>query len=131
MGVIKKRGINYTGGSGGALPDYSTIEQNTGRKWIDGRDIYQKTLNIPNFTAGTSESRIGSYEGTINLANYGLSNVSKVFPIIEKTYITLSDNTTRIPIYIDWQTGTTISILFPFAARTGTLTMTLEYLKSS
>ena len=111
--------------------NYSTTEHKTGRKWIDGSDIWEKTLNIPNFTASTSESRIGSYEGVVNLANYGLSNVSKVFPIIEKTYITLSDNTTRIPIYIDWQTGTTIAILFPFAARTGTLTMTLEYLKSS
>lgn len=117
------------GGTGGV--DYSTTEHKIGRKWIDGSDIWEVTLNIPNFTAGTSESRIGSYEGVVNLANYGLTGATKIFPIIDKTYITLQDNTTRIPIYIDWQTGTTISILFPFAARTGTLTLTLQYLKSS
>ena len=26
--------------------NYSTTEQNTGRKWIDGRDIYQKTFDL-------------------------------------------------------------------------------------
>lgn len=44
MGVIKKRGITYAGGGGGELPDYSTTEQKTGRKWIDGRDIWEKTI---------------------------------------------------------------------------------------
>ena len=31
------------GGSG--LPDYSTTEQLTGQKWIDGKDIYFKVIN--------------------------------------------------------------------------------------
>ena len=131
MGVIKKRGITYAGGGGGEEANHSLVEHKTGQTWIDGSDIWEVTLNIPNFTAGTSESRIGSYEGVVNLANYGLTGATKIFPIIDKTYITLQDNTTRIPIYIDWQTGTTISILFPFAARTGTLTLTLQYIKSS
>ena len=29
---------------GSSLLDYSTTEQNTGRKWIDGKPIYQKTF---------------------------------------------------------------------------------------
>ena len=33
---------DYTGGSG--LPNYSTTEQKTGQKWIDGKDIYFKTI---------------------------------------------------------------------------------------
>lgn len=58
MGVIKKRGVTYAGGGGGAGGvDYSTTEQNTGRKWIDGKDIYVCTWNKPttvlNFTANT------------------------------------------------------------------------------
>ena len=32
------------GGGGGGLPDYSTTEHKTGRKWIDGSDIWEKTL---------------------------------------------------------------------------------------
>lgn len=36
---------DYTEGSGG-LPDYSTTEQLTGQKWIDGKDIYFKVLDL-------------------------------------------------------------------------------------
>ena len=32
------------GSSGGGGIDYSTTEQNTGLKWIDGKPIYQKTF---------------------------------------------------------------------------------------
>lgn len=38
MGVIRKRGVNYSGGF-----DYSEVEQKTGCKWIDGKDIYVRT----------------------------------------------------------------------------------------
>lgn len=31
-------------GGGPSLVDYSITEQNTGRKWIDGKPIYQKTF---------------------------------------------------------------------------------------
>ena len=32
--------------------DYKTTEQNTGIKWIDGKDIYQITINLPSLTNG-------------------------------------------------------------------------------
>lgn len=32
-------------GGGGGLPNYSTTEQLTGQKWIDGKDIYFKVIN--------------------------------------------------------------------------------------
>lgn len=41
---------DYTGGSG--LPNYSTTEQKTGQKWIDGKDIYVKSFEFTSFTAG-------------------------------------------------------------------------------
>lgn len=34
------------GSSGGGGMDYSTTEQVTGQKWIDGKPIYQKTFNL-------------------------------------------------------------------------------------
>jgi hypothetical protein len=52
---------DYTEGSGG-LPDYSTTEQKTGQKWIDGKDIYFRTIvydtpfNIENKTWYTSSA---------------------------------------------------------------------------
>jgi len=36
---------DYTEGSGG-LPDYSTTEQKTGQKWIDGKDRYFITVDV-------------------------------------------------------------------------------------
>lgn len=40
MGKIILNGSSYMGGGSGI--DYSTLEQDTGLKWIDGRPIYQK-----------------------------------------------------------------------------------------
>lgn len=34
------------GGGGGGLPDYSTDEQATGQKWIDGKDVYFKVYHV-------------------------------------------------------------------------------------
>ena len=49
QGVDKIVGINYGGGSGGtSVIDYSTDEQDTGAKWIDGKTIYQKTYDLGN-----------------------------------------------------------------------------------
>ena len=50
MGSLMLNGINYTGGAGGSSGiNYSTTEQRTGQKWIDGKDIYckcyQTTIN--------------------------------------------------------------------------------------
>ena len=45
-------------------PDYSTDEQATGQKWIDGRTIYQKTLEFINLVIG---SGVGFYHHIDNL----------------------------------------------------------------
>ena len=44
-----------TGGGGGSAINYSTSEVNTGVKWIDGKYIYQKTIQgtIPADTSST------------------------------------------------------------------------------
>ena len=60
---------DYTEGSGG-LPDYSTTEQKTGQKWIDGSDIY-----VCVFDQG-SDMTIGSisYSDT-NIAASGIAKI--------------------------------------------------------
>ena len=52
MGAIYLNEEAYGGGGGGV--DYSTAEQNTGLKWIDGRPIYQKTFYIASLNNGAS-----------------------------------------------------------------------------
>lgn len=42
LGVVEGSWNKMDAPSGGI--DYSTTEQNTGRKWIDGKDIFQKTI---------------------------------------------------------------------------------------
>lgn len=56
-------------GSGGGI-DYSTTEQKTGQKWINGKDIYQTTIHLESgdFTIG------GRTDGISN----GLSNVETI-----------------------------------------------------
>lgn len=43
--VLSGAGTWIDAGGGGGL-DYSTVEQNTGVKWIDGSKIYQKTIDF-------------------------------------------------------------------------------------
>jgi hypothetical protein len=48
---------NFNAGGGGTSyipPAYSTDEVNTGRKWIDGKDIYEKTYHYKNGIALTN-----------------------------------------------------------------------------
>lgn len=44
---------NYVANNGGYEIDYSLNEQPTGKKWVDGKPIYQRTLN-PNITLTTT-----------------------------------------------------------------------------
>ena len=53
-------------GTNPSIPDYSTTDHKTGRKWIDGKDIYEITLAIPSLSAGS------------NTINHGISNFGKM-----------------------------------------------------
>lgn len=52
---IKVLGLKFGGSS---LPDYSTTEQRTGQKWIDGKPIYQKTLVFDEISGNYSSSEL-------------------------------------------------------------------------
>ena len=60
---------NVSGG-GGASIDYSTSEQDTGIKWINGHTLYQKTLNFS-----------GSYSGNVTVGNIGINNLDVIVEI--------------------------------------------------
>ena len=62
-------GLKFGGGNSSSPLDYSTNEQKTGQKWIDGKDIYQKTFISD---GGTSHTE------TIST---NLSNVSRIIKI--------------------------------------------------
>ena len=77
---------DYTEGSGG-LPNYSTTEQLTGQKWIDGKDVYFKTYqttttpNVDNYIDLTSANidKIISNDGTFFIDASGNQAVAQYF----------------------------------------------------
>ena len=57
--------------------NYSTTEQNTGLKWIDGRDIYVKTYDagaLPSSGNVTVQNDITNFGAVINVETVGISN---------------------------------------------------------
>lgn len=82
----------YDGGGVGGI-NYSTDEQDTGLKWIDGSAIYQKTIN---FGALPSSSTTKSVE-------HGISNMAYIVNIFGVT----TDGTNMFPIMLtdDSSTG--------------------------
>lgn len=59
---------DYTGGGG--LPNYSTTEQLTGQKWIDGKDIYFKTLATPISITANDQWISTAFSDIDNLIDY-------------------------------------------------------------
>lgn len=110
--AIIKRGNELTftdhfnaGGGGISVPDFSTTEHATGRKWIDGKDIYEKTIHASDVTLTTTEvidasiksntiSTIVSLIGTIKDNEgsiYGcyVSSSDRVVPVVNTNGVTL------------------------------------------
>lgn len=114
---------------GGGI-DYSTEEQDTGQKWIDGRTIYQKTIITP-FSTNTQSNNV--YYGQINLSSFlditDWQN-SIIGGILDKTFVRLNDGTYRIPCYFDFQaSSSSCALFFYFAHRSGEATVTIQYVK--
>lgn len=106
---------------------YSTSEQVVG-KWTDGRPIYERTFVVPNFTANVSDA--GFYDGVLDLSTE-FADVERSWGCIDSSYIKLQDTTTRIVNFVDTQNPKQPTVQFLGAARTGTLTLTMQYLKST
>ena len=111
--------------------DYSTTEVNTGKKWIDGKDIYRKVVEIetlPNATAGNYAHGISNIDDIVDIkGRYRISGQSQWYPII---YLNSGANfNNSVGISID---GTNISIYAGASdRRTWTAKIILEYTKSS
>lgn len=93
-GTRKILALNIGGGGGGGV-DYSTTEQDTGLKWIDGKTIYQRTfLNMSNqqwvdisgLNIDGVINRFGAWQDNGNVW-YGLDENSK------GTSLTINPNT--------------------------------------
>ena len=110
-----------------AFGNYSTSEVNTGFKWIDGSDIYKKTVDIGTLPNNTTK----------NVA-HGISNLSLIL-----NYETVAYGSAYLPIpYVTMTSQSTFQIQFSFSStnisvvtgndRTGySAYVTMYYTKSS
>lgn len=111
--------------------NYSTTEQKTGRKWIDGKDIYQCTFsdNVPQATtAGTPTTvqlRVLNNIKVVNIVQ-GVKNGTVLLPAINDSSkriqlkSTMSGNDSTIGVFTE-QALTTSDVI----------TYTLQYTKTS
>lgn len=121
--------VDYGEGGGAAL-DYSTDEQDTGKKWIDDKTIYQKTIilkqnNIENYTYSNNEfldclpHDIGDYinviqvysnRGTSDYIDVGITGGEVVVVpnlVTHNLYITSQHNPTTCIVTIEYTKATT------------------------
>ena len=101
--------------------NYSTSEQNTGLKWIDGKDIYVKTVEfgtLPNNTTETVSANI-TPDKVIKMEAFGVdSNSTLPIPRIATgsngidIYYTYSTNSIVITTFKDMSTHTAYVTLF-------------------
>lgn len=137
---IKKRATNYSlcadgdgiridGGFGGKIfssdLDYSTEEQLTGKRWIDGKPIYEKVIHVDNFIIGNNEiplenlDTIINYSGNLIFTDY--PGHKRVFPYVQ------NNSTTKVVINNYNDTKFVVASGF----NCNTIDITLQYTKTT
>ena len=112
--VISANAINYT-----------TTEFDTGKKWIDGKSIFCRTLQIDNFNINLTYGDL-KY-GSFNITDY-ITGTDLIFGVIDKSYIIASgDQRGIVSIQPEYPS---ILILNNRTISNVTLVVTLEYTKS-
>lgn len=78
---------------------YSTSEQITGEKWIDGKTIYRKTIDLGNLpsnnTTRTTDHNVVNLDTVVKIEGMAFNNVNSTIPL---PYVGTSDFTTVIRI---------------------------------
>lgn len=107
---------DYTEGSGG-LPDYSTTEQKTGQKWIDGKDIYFRVLEL---------------QSAVTLNSNQWINLGVDIPISTgiQAYAIASDGT-NVPICLAYDSTVGVQVLSMRTASIAFSTFILYYTKTA
>ena len=93
MGKLILNGIEYTSGASSHI--YSTTEKKVG-KWIDGKPIYEITVNtgtLPNNTTKTTAHGISNLKAVIDFRGYGRNTNNGIN--ISIPYLYFSGSTTR------------------------------------
>ena len=85
-----------SGGGGTKIPDYSTTEQKTGRKWIDGKDEYVITVLG---TYGKYSSVLLNVSTFIGIIGYEVHSDSRRYGINGNMFMLQTDSTVLQTVY--------------------------------
>ena len=107
---------------------YSTTETNTGKKWIDGKDIYRKVISVNNVSVGSSSPinhSISNFGELVSITGvFYDGNNARQYPTVQSTGESLNMVVTSTQITflgnVNWS-----------ASSTRTHKFILEYTKSS
>lgn len=107
---------------------YSTEEVNTGKKWIDGKDIYRKVIELSNIPASTTEY------------SYNVENIDKIVNAQASWYDTLDkatfvtnlryDGTGAYIRFIYLKSKFKIETKYNWSERTSDVYVIIEYTKT-
>lgn len=87
-----------------SMPDYSTTEQKTGQKWIDGKDIFFKTFNVgalPSSGNVNIQNDIANFGTVVNVETVGVSNDGYSFSNDGLVMNAASDNSLSFRVTFD------------------------------
>lgn len=121
LGVVKG-GTGATIGTDGSInvdtyipPAYSTTEHLTGRKWVDGKDIYEKTILLENVA-------ITANQGVVVGENFGIDKTINAILRVES-----ENGTVSIGLWINGSN----QIIFqsPASYAQGNVYLTIQYTK--
>lgn len=108
---------------------YSTEEVNTGKKWIDGKDIYRKVIELSNIPESTTEH------------SYNVENIDKIvnaqaswYDTLDKaTFVTNSryDGTSAYIKFIYLKSKFKIETKYSWSERTSDVYVIIEYTKTN
>lgn len=107
---------------------YSTTEINTGKKWIDGKDIYQKVVDFGALPNATSKTVIFSFSGIDNIVS--ISGIAKSSGATVPMPRVVTSSTGKLDLYANTYNGQiVIETDADYSSYYGYVT--IEYTKSS
>ena len=120
---ISQKWVNGNAGGSSGIINYSTTEQNTGIKWIDNSDVYQKTIIINNVSISS-----GGTETIDTISDLDTIIKCNGFVVEGNLKYTLNDISLRVI-----QNGLNVNLYSPlnttWSISTGAII--IDYLKSS
>lgn len=111
------------------LVTYSTNEVDTGKKWVDGKTIYRKVVNIgalPNSTTKKVDHGVSGIDTIVKIYGTANSNNNALnLPYVE----TKTNNVNNIPVYVSKVAPLNITVITEVDFSTYTGVIIIEYTK--